>query len=58
MLKASDKYVIDSKGPVHTLTIKEVDGRDVGLYSASCKNKTTEAKLSVEGMYYKVMWLG
>ena len=46
-----EKYSIEKEGATHRLVVKNVDGRDVGEYSATCRNKSTEAKLMVEGRW-------
>ena len=48
-IKKSDKYEIRADGRVHRLIVKDVDDRDVGEYTAQVKNKSTTAKLIVEG---------
>jgi titin len=48
-IKINEKYELCPEGAVHTLIIKDVDGKDAGKYSARCKNRTTEATLTVEG---------
>ncbi len=47
----SEKYEISSEAGVHRLKIKDVDGRDIGAYSARYRNKETTAKLEVEGEF-------
>ncbi|KAK7507540.1 hypothetical protein BaRGS_00001475, partial [Batillaria attramentaria] len=47
-ITASDKYELESKGVIHRLTIKEVDGRDEGDYKVVVKGKKSEAGLFVE----------
>lgn len=46
---ASDKYEIFGKGVIHRLTIHNVDGKDEGKYTIRVKDKSSEAKLAVEG---------
>ena len=53
-IKKSNKYDITSDGTVHRLIIKDVDGKDVGDYSVSYKNKKSNATLSIEGPF---IWL-
>ena len=48
-ITASDKYELESKGVIHRLTIKDVDGKDEGDYKVVVKGKTSEAGLFVEG---------
>ena len=49
VIKPGEKYSIEVAGCTHRLIISDVDGRDQGEYSAVCKHKSTEARLSVEG---------
>lgn len=49
-IKKSDKYDIITKGNIHQLVIKDVDGKDTGDYAASYKGRATKATLSVEGV--------
>lgn len=48
-IKKGDKYDIIVSGKVHKLVVKDVDGKDEGDYSIVFKNKTSNAKLIVEG---------
>jgi hypothetical protein len=48
-ITASDKFETESKGVIHRLTIKEVDGKDEGDYKVVVKSKSSEAGLFVEG---------
>ena len=50
VIKNSDKYEIVARGPVHRLTINDVDSKDAGEYSAVFRNKSTKANLTVEGI--------
>ena len=50
-ITAGDKYELESKGVIHRLTIKEVDGKDEGDYKVVVKGKTSEAGLFVEGQH-------
>ncbi len=50
-LQKSDKYKIEVDGKEHRLTIRDVDDRDIGKYTAECKGKETSAQLTVQGEY-------
>ena len=56
-IKINEKYDLQPEGAVHTLIIKDVDGRDAGKYSARCKNRTTEATLTVNGKSYNLNYV-
>lgn len=53
-LTASDKYEMESKGVIHRLKVKDVDGRDEGDYKVAVRGKTSEAGLFVEGVYFVI----
>lgn len=53
-ITASDKYEFESKGVIHRLTVKDIDGRDEGDYKVVVKGKTSIAGLFVEGMFFSV----
>ena len=55
-ITASDKYELESKGVIHRLTIKDVDGKDEGDYKVVVKGKTSEARLFVEGEQLIFFW--
>ncbi|ESO04850.1 hypothetical protein HELRODRAFT_78458, partial [Helobdella robusta] len=48
-IKKGDKYDIIVSGHVQKLVVKDVEGKDEGEYSVVFKNKTSSAKLIVEG---------
>ncbi len=48
-LRGGEKYEITQDGGVHRLIIHDVDGRDIGDYSARYRQVATEAKLDVQG---------
>ena len=49
VITPSGKYKIVIAGAVHTLTISDVDGKDISQYTAMCRGKTSTAKLIIEG---------
>ncbi|GFO38541.1 titin, partial [Plakobranchus ocellatus] len=48
LISADDKHEIFGKGVIHRLTIKDADGKDEGSYKVVVKDKTSEAKLTVQ----------
>ena len=48
-ITANDKYELESKGVIHRLIIKNVDGKDEGDVKIVVKGKKSEAKLFVHG---------
>jgi len=48
-LAPSNKYKMLDDGPVHKLTITDVDGEDEGVYSVVASGKKSEATVFVEG---------